>query len=1014
MDPEDLREVIGAYHRCVAKTVKRFRGFVAKYMGDGVLVYFGYPQANENDAELAVRAGLKLVTKIAELRPRPDVALQVRLGIASGLVVVGDLIGSGSSQEQAIVGDTPNLAARLQAMAGPGSVLIADGTHRLVQSLFDYRELGPVEVKGFAQRLPVWEVLGPSAYASRFEALHAGPLTSLVGRGEEIDLLLRRWSQAKEGAGRMVLVSGEPGIGKSRIVESLAGRLAAEPHTRLRYFCSPHHRDSALHPFISQLEHVAGFAREDAASVKRDKLRAILSLASTAQGDEVLVAELLSLPTDGPPSVDAGSPQKRRQLLLQALVRQVESLAALEPVLMVFEDLHWIDATSLELLSLIVERAPSMRVMLVVTHRPEFAPPWVGQPHVTMVTLNRFDTGEAEAMVERVTGGSALPREVLDQIVARADGVPLFIEELTKAVIDGGWLQREEGRYTLAGPVPTAVIPTTLHASLVARLDRVAPVKDVAQIGAALGREFSFELVASVTGLSERVLVQSLEQLVAAELIWRRGSPPNAIYTFKHALVQDAAYGTLLRGKRQELHARIAAVLEAGFTEMVEAQPEILARHYTEAGLVLPAIAYWRKAGQRAAKRSANLEAIAHLRRGLEMVEALADRPRHAEEELALLTTLGPVLMATRSTAAPEVGALYDRARRLAQEIGRSAELYPTIWGSWMVAFVEGHVDAASHFVEDLFAIAHDQNDPGLVLQAHHAAWPTVLAAGDISGAKQHIDAGLALYDRERHSQQAHLYGAHDAGVCGHAQQSWVLALLGYLDQAIERSEMALRSSRELNHPPTVLHALWHAAEFRHICREPQAVEALAQEVYARAMQNGSALTIANALMMRGWALVTRGATVEGLAELDKGLGQWRATGSRYLVPYRLARVADALHRAGQTEKALEVVDEALAIAEGSGDRWYDAELHRLHGELLPAPRHQESEAAFSRALELSRTQGARLFELRAAVSLAGLWSASERRAEAREVLAPAYGWFTEGFSTPDLSAARAVLEKLG
>lgn len=626
LDPEDLREVIGAYHRCVAKTVQRFRGFVAKYMGDGVLVYFGYPQANEDDAELAVRAGLKLVTKVAELHPRSDVALQVRLGIATGLVVVGDLIGSGASQEHAMVGDTPNLAARLQAMAEPGSVLIAESTHRLVQSLFDYRDLGPVEVRGFSQPVRVWEVAGASAYTSRFEALHAGPLTPLVGRGEEIDLLLRRWSQAKQGMSRVVLMSGEPGIGKSRIVESLVERLAAEPHTRLRYFCSPHHRDSALHPIIRQFEHVAGFDREDTAATKRDKLSAALSLAPTTETDEALIAELLSLPTAGLPSPQAASPQKRRQLLLEALVRQIESLAGQEPVVMVFEDLQWIDATSLELLSLLVEHSPSLRFMLVATFRPEFSPPWIGQPHVTMVTLSRLDTREAEAMVETVAGGSPLPREVLDQIVARTDGVPLFIEELTKTVIDGEWLQRENGRYALTGPAPTAAIPTTLHASLVARLDRAAPVKDVAQIGAALGREFSFKLVASVTGLSDRVLVQALEQLVSAELIWRRGVPPNALYTFKHALVQDAAYGTLLRGRRQELHARIAAVLEAEFTEMIEAQPEILARHYTEAGLALPAIAYWKKAGDWAARRSANLEATAHLTRGLEMLRALPDK----------------------------------------------------------------------------------------------------------------------------------------------------------------------------------------------------------------------------------------------------------------------------------------------------------------------------------------------------------------------------------------------------
>ncbi|SEF15007.1 Double zinc ribbon [Rhizobiales bacterium GAS191] len=1013
MDPEDLREVIGAYHRCVAKAVTRFRGFVAKYMGDGVLVYFGYPHAHEDDAELAVRAGLKLMTKIAELHPRPEVALQVRVGIASGLVVVGDLIGSGASQEQAVVGETPNLAARLQALAEPNTVLIADSTHRLVKSLFEYRDLDTVSLKGFAEPVAAWEVVGASAYASRFEALQSGTLTPLVGREEEIDLLLRRWRQAKDGAGRVVLLSGEPGIGKSRITETLVERVAGEPHTRLRYSCSPHHSDSALYPIISQLERAARLDRDDSPIAKRDKLRALLSLASTSAEDAALITELLSLPIDMLPVPVAVTPQRRKQMMLEALVRQVEALARQEPVLIVFEDLHWIDATSLELLSLMVERARSVRVMLILTFRPEFVPPWVGQAHVTMLTLSRLDTRHAEAMVERLAGGRTLPPEVLDQIIARTDGVPLFVEELTKAVIDGGWLQREDERYVLTGPLPSAAIPTTLHASLVARFDRVAPVKDVAQIGAALGREFSFELVASLTGLSERALAQALEQLVSAELMYRRGAPPDAIYTFKHALVQDAAYATLLRGKRQELHARIADVLEAKFPETVETEPEILARHCTEASLTERAVAYWKQAGERAAKRSANVEAAAHLRRGLQLIEALPDRAEHADAELGLLISLGPVLMTTRSSAAPEVSRLYSKARLLAQGIGRSAELYATVWGSWIVAFVEGDLRSAARFVDDLFGIARDQGDPGLVLQAHHAAWPTAMVSGDLLAARRHVEAGLAIYDRDKHAHHAHLYGAHDAGVCGHSHQAWLVAVLGHLDQAVEEMDLALALSRDLGHPASLVHALWSAAELRHIRREPEVVEELTAALMPLVAEHGSAVAVANATMLRGWALVERGIVDEGVAELRKGLNQWRSTGSHYLLPYRLGRAAEAFRAAGLAEEGLSLVTEALGLIESSGDRWFEADLHRLQGELLPAARHEDRERSFHRALDVARTQSAKLLELRASASLARLWRDDGRRDDARALLMPAYQWFAEGFDTPDLKAAKMLIEEL-
>jgi class 3 adenylate cyclase len=608
LDPEDLREVIGAYHRAVTEVCAGFGGFVAKYMGDGVLVYFGYPQAHENDAERAIRAGLDLIDAVGRLGIK-SVKLQTRVGIATGLVVVGDLIGEGSAQEQSVVGETPNLAARLQSLAEPEAVVIAGGTRRLVGDLFDYRDLGAIELKGIAGPVPAWQVLRPSIVASRFEALRGSALTQLVGRDEEIDLLLRRWARAKAGDGQIVLISGEAGLGKSRITAALDERLHAEPHLRLRYFCSPYHQGSALFPFVDQLGRASGFARDDMPAVKLEKLEALLARAAPPDEDVAFVADLLSLPGSERHPLPNLSPQQKKERTVQALIRQLEGLARRQPVVTVFEDAHWIDPSSRELLDLIVERVRSLPVLLIVTFRPEFQPPWTGQPQVSMVALNRLDRRDRTALVEQIAGGKALPDEVVAQIVDRADGVPLFVEELTKSVLESGLLREEADRYVLDGALPPFAIPTSLHDSLMARLDRLASVRLVAQIGAAIGREFSYELLHAVSRLAEDELQASLARLVASGLVSQRGTPPDAVYPFKHALVQDATHGSLLRSSRQQLHAQIAEALEVHSPEIMDTQPELFAQHYAEAGFVEKSVVCWASAGRRSAARSANIEA---------------------------------------------------------------------------------------------------------------------------------------------------------------------------------------------------------------------------------------------------------------------------------------------------------------------------------------------------------------------------------------------------------------------
>jgi class 3 adenylate cyclase/predicted ATPase len=1015
LDPEEQREVVSTFQGCCAMEIKRFGGMVAQYLGDGILAYFGYPTAHEDDAERAMRAALAILNAVGTLKPAAAATLQARIGIASGVVVVGDLVREGVTQENAAIGETTNLAARLQSLAEPNTLLICPETHRLVGVLFEYRDLGVHSLKGFAKPVHVRQVTGASKVENRFEA-RRGIASPLLGRDEELDLLLRRWEQAKRGEGRVVMLIGEAGIGKSRLTRALQGRLTAEPHTPLIYQCSPYHQDSALYPIIGKLLRAASVEHDDTAERKLDKLEALLApLSESLAEDMPLLAALLSIPGGERYPLANLTPQRLKELTLRALLSQLIRLAARQPVLMVFEDLHWVDPTSLEFLSLTVDHAPGLRLLFIATTRPEFTPPWPSHRHISMVTLGRLGRSEVQALVESVTKGKALPPDVADQIVARTDGVPLFIEELTKTVLESGLLREAGNQYELTGPLPPIAIPSTLHASLLARLDRLASAKDVAQIGAAIGREFSYAIVAAVSALPEQVLQAALSRLVEAELIFQRGVPPDVRYQFKHVLVQDTAYATLLRASRKELHARIAQLLEAQFPHTAETQPEVLAHHYTEAGLLEPAIVYWHGAGKYATKRSANVEAVAHFSRALELLERLPDRAAHAELELQLLIALGPVLMMTRSSTAPEIARVYANARKLAQETGRSAELFQSVAGSFIVAFSRSDLPAAGRVVGELFDIAQGQDDNGLLLQAHHAAWPMAMTTGDLLSAWRHGEAGLALYRRDAHGHHAHIYYGHDPGVCGYTMGGVIRATLGYPDHAIQHMDRGLALARDLAHPPTLGHGLWLAAEMRQICREPRAVEELTGALLTVMSEHGSAVSVANATMLRGWARTLQGQVEEGLAELREGLAAWRATGSKVFVPYRFARAADACRVAGLAGPGLRFIAEALEAMEGSGDRWFEPELHRLRGALLllsGGDRH-EVEACYRRALGVARDQSARLLELRVATSLAQLWRDQGKHANARDLLAPVYNWFTEGFDLPDLKDARSLLAEL-
>jgi class 3 adenylate cyclase/predicted ATPase len=1012
LDPEDLREIIGAYHRAVAETVPGFDGFVAKYMGDGVLIYFGYPRAHEDDAERAVRAGLGLIDAVGRLDVG-SVKLQARVGIATGLVVVGDLIGEGSAQEQSVVGETPNLAARLQALAGPEAVVIAASTRRLVGDFFEYRDLGAVEVKGIAAPVPAWQVLRPSVVTSRFEALRGSALTRLVGRDEEIDLLLRRWARAKAGDGQVVLVSGEPGIGKSRITAALAERLHAEAHLRLRYFCSPYHQDSALFPFIDQLGRASGFARDDPPAAMLEKLEALLAQAAPPDEDVAFLADLMSLPGWERHPLPNLSPQRKKERTLEALIRQLEGLARRQPVVIVFEDAHWIDPTSRELLDLTVERVRTLPVLLIVTFRPEFQPPWTGQPQVSMVVLNRLDRHDRTALVAQIAGGKALPDEVVAQIVDRADGVPLFVEELTKSVLESGVLREEVGRYVLDGAMPPFTIPTSLHDSLMSRLDRLGSVRLVAQIGAAIGREFPYALLCAVSRLPEDELQAPLARLVASELVFQRGIPPNAVYSFKHTLVQDAAHGSLLRNSRQQLHAQIAEALETHSPELMDTQPALLARHYAEAGLVEKSVAYWGKAGQRSAARSAMAEAVAQLHKGLDQLALLPDTPERQGRELEFWSALGAVLQAVKGQAAPETGHAYARARELWEQLGSPSEFLHIPYGQSLHHVFRGELDLAQRLDEDLLRLSRQRNDStGLVL-GHISSGQTLLFAGGFASSRSHFEEALALYDPILCRSLARHAGPHPQ-VSALGYLGIDLLCLGYPHQALVQSRAAIAKARGLAHPPSLAASLALGTLLLLLSRDNVALDKRAGQLVAVATEQGFPRWHAQGTICRGWVKVKNGDVVEGISLLRSGSKAYRATGSLSWMPQYFALLARACEIAGQIEEGLTLLDDALEIAERTGERSLEAELNRHKGQLLLRQGHTEAaEVLYRKALGIAAEQGAKLWELRAAMSLARLRRDQGRGAEARDLLAPVYDWFTEGFDTPDLKEAKALLSEL-
>lgn len=1034
LDPEELHEVVRAYQETCATVIRRYDGHIAQHLGDGLLVYFGYPVAHEDDAARAVRSGLGILEALPALKARSPRPIQVRIGIHTGPVVVGE-IGSGEKREQLALGETPNLAARIQGQAAPDEMVISAVTYRLVEGLFECEERGRPELRGAATLLSLYRVVKEGEAQSRFQAVARKGLTPLVGRDHEHGLLQERWERVKDGAGQVVLLCGEPGIGKSRLVEVLKEAVEREGAPCLELRCSPYAQNSALQPVIEHLQRRLEFRLDDLPETNFEKLQQALGYARFCQAETLpLLAALLSLPL--PPEVPplTLSPQRQKEKTYDAVVAWLCEEARDQAVAYAWEDLQWADPSTLELLAGFLEQVPTTRLLVVLTFRPEFTPPWGARSYLSQLTLSRLGRGQVATMVEKVTGGKALPAEVVQQIVSKTDGVPLFVEELTKMVMESDLVREVEGHYELSQPLPPLAIPATLQDSLMARLDRLASVREIAQLGATIGREFNYDLLQAVSPLAENTLQQGLRQLVEVELIFQSGVPPHARYLFKHALVQDTAYQSLLKSRRQQLHQQVAQVLVEQFPELVEAQPELVAHHYTEAGFSQHAIPYWHRAGQRAIERSANVEAVRHLSKGLTLLKTLPDTAECAQQELTLQLTLGALLLAVQGYGAPGVEQAYSRALELCRHLGEPTQRFAALGGLWQFFISRADYHKAYELAEESLTVAQHVQDPALRLGAYDMLGQTYYVLGEFVRARYHLEQGLALSDLQSLRSSAFLVGGEEPGLACRGFAAFTLFHLGFPDRALQQIHEAFRLAQQLHSPFNSAWIFAIAAQLHQFRQEARIVQERAEALMALSTEHGFAEWLAMGTLLRGWARAAQGQTEAGLGEMCQGWEAYQATGTQLVQPYFLALLAEAYRAVRQPEEGLRMLTEALAAVDKTGERYYEAELYRLKGELTlqqssgqrlasrvastqhPAPRTPaaaEAEACFLKAIEIARKQSAKSLELRAVMSLSRLWQSQGKKDEAHAMLSEIYGWFTEGFDTKDLQEAKTLLGEL-
>ena len=1010
LDPEDLLDVMTSYHRCCVDVIKGAGGFVARMLGDAVVAYFGYPRAQEDDAIQAARAALDLFDAVAAVDTGLDRKLRVRIGIATGTVIVGDLFGA-ISGEQDVIGETANLAARLQTAAEPSQVIICSTTHDLARGHFRYRRLDPMVLKGFAEPVLAWQVLGPAPVASRFEAQHSRALTPLVGRKAEVDRLWRSWREACAEEGRVVLLTGEPGIGKSRLAEELIERLEGERYTLLRCFCSPYHSSSALFPLINQLERAAGFERADRPQRKLEKLESVLARSAAETEHRVAVlADLLSLSTEDH-SLPVESPRERRERVFVVLLEQLVGLAQRRPVLMILEDLHWIDPTSQELLARLVELVPQSRVLVLLTARPEYSPAWRDGPHVRTIPLWGLDRDDAALVIAGVAGGRSLPAEVVEPILGRTEGVPLFLEELTKTMLESGLLRADDERYVLTGPLPPLAIPTSLEASLLARLDRLAPGMEVAQAGAALGRQFSYALIRSVSTQPDTALQGALAQLVDAQIIQQRGLPPDAEYRFNHALVQDVAYGMMMRGTRQRLHAQIVQALETDFPDAAEMEPEVVALHCVGADLIDKAVGYWLKAGTRAVTRSANREAIDHLTKGIGLLPRISDSPERARTELTMQLTLGHASIAVNGYCNEVTSRAYARAGELI-EFGDLDQRVGILFGVYFGHLMGGKLERGIEPLQKLFVLAQENGHTGYTCLAHRVLGVLALYRGELQAARTHLETAGEIYDHAQHAALAFRFGSH-VGISAQAWLSVALWLLGQPDTARRLADDAVAAARRFGHAHTLGHVLGLVTLVYAESEDFATLAAISAEGEEFCDRHRLGFFGAWLRFMHLWAGAHDGNRGESIAATRDALARYEATNTTLMRAYFRGLLVRSLLTAGRLDEAAAEVEVALRDIAETGEYWWQPEIHRLRAECLIALPNADKGAAESclwRAIADARAGGSKMLELRIAERLARLLRAEGRESEVAALLTPILAGFTEGFATPDLAAAREVL----